>query len=73
MKSIDNNQRAPCPFCGERQTVSEATTVWIGRKHHQDEQHCRACDQRIVYGFTLGSGRLEELMTGRARYHWSKP
>lgn len=37
------------------------------------DDHCRACDERIVYGFTLGDGSLSAIATGYPRYHWSKP
>ena len=63
----------PCPYCGERQSKAEAITIWIGRKHHQDEDHCRACDQQIVFGFRFGSGHMSEIMTGAIVYEWRKP
>ena len=65
--------RPACPFCGEQQSQAEAIHVWVGREHHLDEDHCRACNQHIVFGFHFGTGKLAEIMTGTIVYAWSKP
>ncbi len=72
-----------CPYCGERQGYDDARpskpyvvscNMGLGRveKHTQWNTHCRACEQRIIWGFTFGNGTLAQ-MNRPAVYHWSKP
>lgn len=80
-------QRPPCPYCGEHQSYDEARPskpivfrdyqVVRGRliptMQTRYDTHCRACDQRIVYGVevaTWNGKEMDESHAGEAS--WSK-
>ena len=37
------------------------------------DTHCGYCGERMIWGFTYGTGRLAEMTTGNVCYHWAKP
>lgn len=58
----------PCPFCGERQSKDEAipSRPILGARVGNEPRttyyhdHCRACGERIVWGFMFGDGSMRD-------------
>lgn len=89
MNGNSANARYPCPFCGEQQSYTEARPskprviqtelrrqadgTWRAARETVYDTECRACGERIVWSMSFGSGSMSEILTGAARYHWSKP
>lgn len=73
---MTRSPRPPCPYCQTRQAYTESVPAPLGCEpaaNADRDTYCRACGERMVWGFRYGSGRLSERATGPAVFRWSKP